>query len=267
MTSLECNPYLDTTSFFRINDEPKESKDMLDNCDQSKILEINYLDRLQPMGLYGKVEKNNLVNNDYVRGKRENPTEQSIGANSLLKPLDKPGDPDLRNLSRTLEINYIQHSQPMNHYKIDKRTERTRNETSFLNSVPAFDVTEGFTTFVTDNGLGESTIPKNECPEGYTKCKKTGKCIQVCIGCKYRDSLKSQEFNEADPCFPNGVYNGVTHDGFIKCTCGRDNQYCSDSFFNENLFTTDGILLKDNHMKKNVGDTSGLRDLFLFDQL
>ena len=109
MTSLECNPYLDTTSFFRIDDEPKEGKGMLENCDQSKILEINYLDRLQPMGLYGKVEKNNLVNNDYVRGKRENPTEQSIGANSLLKPLDKPGDPDLRNLSRTLEINYIQH--------------------------------------------------------------------------------------------------------------------------------------------------------------
>ena len=42
MTSLECNPYLDTTSFFRIDDEPKESKDMLENCDQSKILEINY---------------------------------------------------------------------------------------------------------------------------------------------------------------------------------------------------------------------------------
>ena len=53
MTSLECNPYLDTTSFFRINDEPKESKDMLENCDQSKLLQIDYLDRLQPMGLYG----------------------------------------------------------------------------------------------------------------------------------------------------------------------------------------------------------------------
>ena len=42
--------------------------------------------------------------------------------------------------------------------------------------------------------------------------------------------MKSREFNEADPCFPNGVYNGITNEGFIKCTCGKDNKYCSDDF-------------------------------------
>ena len=98
---------------------------------------------------------------------------------------------------------------------------------------------EGFQNkdiFITDNGLGESSIPKGECPEGYTRCPDSGKCIQACIGCVYRDNMKSREFNEADPCFPNGVYDGVTNDGFVKCTCGKDNKYCSDDFTKKNVY-------------------------------
>ena len=49
---------------------------------------------------------------------------------------------------------------------------------------------EGFTNniFITDNGPGKSSIPKGECPEGFSKCKKTGRCIQKCRGCIYHDN-------------------------------------------------------------------------------
>jgi hypothetical protein len=45
--------------------------------------------------------------------------------------------------------------------------------------------------------------------------------------------MKSQEFNEYDKCFPNGVYNGVDRDGNTKCTCGAKNQHCSNEFVSE----------------------------------
>lgn len=82
--------------------------------------------------------------------------------------------------------------------------------------------------FITDNGPGESTIP-DKCPEGFTYDINQKKCFQVCQQCSYRDHMKSREFNEADPCFPQGVYNGFNSDGSIRCTCGHDNQYCRDS--------------------------------------
>ena len=79
---------------------------------------------------------------------------------------------------------------------------------------------EGFTDkiFITDNGPGESTIPFGECPEGYSFNENNGSCVQVCHACKYRDNMKSQQFNEADPCFPNGVYDGLTNEGNINCS-------------------------------------------------
>jgi len=42
--------------------------------------------------------------------------------------------------------------------------------------------------------------------------------------------MKSQEFNEFDKCFPNGVYDGIDKDGNIKCNCGKENKYCSNNF-------------------------------------
>ena len=72
---------------------------------------------------------------------------------------------------------------------------------------------------------------------------KKKSCVQVCMGCKYEDNMKSQEFNEYDPCFPNGVYDGREKDGTIKCNCGIDNKYCSDSFIG-NIFSTIGLILR-----------------------
>ena len=128
---------------------------------------------------------------------------------------------------------------------------------------------EGFQNkdiFITDNGLGESNISKGECPEGYSKDLNTDECIQKCIGCVYRDNMKSREFNEADPCFPNGVYNGLSNEGFIKCTCGKDNKYCSDNFVN-NIFTTDGMMVSGKKIIMNTGLTNAIDNLFNFKYL
>lgn len=121
---------------------------------------------------------------------------------------------------------------------------------------------EGFTSkmFITDNGPGESTVPKNQCPEGYKWCNKTRACVQVCIGCKYRENMKSQIFNEADHCFPEGVYDGVDNQGYLKCTCGLNNQYCSDDFISD-IFTADGNFLLGSHIKK-IGNSLGFNNLF-----
>lgn len=120
--------------------------------------------------------------------------------------------------------------------------------------------------FITDNGLGEFQPNESKCPEGYGKCPVTGRCIQKCIGCVYRDNMKSREFNEADPCFPNGVYNGITNEGYIKCTCGKDNRYCSDNFIND-IFTADGMLMWGKKIIMNTGMTDNIGDLFDIDQL
>lgn len=131
---------------------------------------------------------------------------------------------------------------------------------------------EGFTNyrdvFVTDNGLGESQIPKDKCPEGYGKCPITGKCIQQCVECVYNDKMKmkSREFNEADPCFPEGVYNGITNEGYIKCTCGKNNRYCSDDF-TKNIFTAEGMMMIGQKIIANTGLTRDISDLFNINQL
>lgn len=128
---------------------------------------------------------------------------------------------------------------------------------------------EGFQNkdiFITDNGLGESSVPKDKCPEGYSMDLSSGKCIQKCIGCVYRDNMKSREFNEADPCFPDGVYNGITNEGFIKCTCGKDNKYCSDNF-TKNLFTANGMMVNKQKIIMNTGLTKSINDMFNFDYL
>ena len=127
---------------------------------------------------------------------------------------------------------------------------------------------EGFTNkiFITDEGLGKSSIPEGECPEGYKKNIKTGECIQKCINCVYHENMKSRDFNESDPCFPEGVYNGITNEGYIKCTCGSENQYCSNDFIN-NEYTADGMMILGKKIIANVGVTGLIDNLFNIDQL
>ena len=147
----------------------------------------------------------------------------------------------------------------------------TRPKVSENNTNQLIDInlTEGFQNksniFVTDNGPGKSSVQYDQCPEGYSRCHKTGKCIQKCIGCVYRDNMKSREFNEADPCFPQGVYDGVTVDGDIKCTCGDEDKYCSERFVNQ--FTAEGSFSYNNKTKNTIGLTDSISKLFYFGQL
>lgn len=124
---------------------------------------------------------------------------------------------------------------------------------------------EGFTNFYTDNGPGVSNVPFGQCPDGYTN--KDGICVQVCTSCKYRDfdDKKSKIFNEADPCFPEGVYDGVTNDGSIKCTCGFNDKYCSEKF--TDAYMADGVLFQNNNIKNNIGVMDHISKLFYFEQL
>jgi hypothetical protein len=120
--------------------------------------------------------------------------------------------------------------------------------------------------FVSGGQPGEKTIQAGNCPEGHTRCPKTGMCIEVCQGCIYRDNMKSQQFNEADPCFPGGTYDGITNTGQIKCTCGKDNKYCSEDFI-KNTFTADGMMMMNNKVMMNVGLTKSINNLFSYDHL
>jgi len=186
------------------------------------------------------------------------------------------GDDPLRqelpeDVKETARMNDIAIQRGFSYYNVDNHNVNTFSDkklkptNDFLGNFGY----EGFQNkgmFITDNGLGESSVPNGQCPEGYSRDLNSGKCIQKCIGCVYRDNMKSREFNEADPCFPNGVYNGITNEGFIKCTCGRDNNYCSDDFI-KNLFTTDGMMIKEQKIIMNTGITKSIDDLFNFDYL
>ncbi len=146
---------------------------------------------------------------------------------------------------------------------------RSLNNSSVKNELFLNNGIEGFTnsnSFIVDNGPGKSSVPEGECPEGFSLCSKTGKCIQKCQGCIYRDNMKSLEFNEKDPCFPEGTYNGITNDGYIRCTCGNNNEYCSDDFI-KNIFTTDGLMIMGKKIIMNMGNTSSIDNLFNIDYL
>lgn len=110
------------------------------------------------------------------------------------------------------------------------------------------------------NGPGESFVPFGECPSGFQKCPYTGECVQICMNCKLNVNNKSKEFNEADPCFPEGVYAGIDNLGNTVCTCGSQGQYCSDPFLTKkmtDIFTTDGtMILSDTIGAVIVGDYS-----------
>ena len=86
------------------------------------------------------------------------------------------------------------------------------------------------------------------------------------MSCKYRDNMKSQQFNTGDPCFPGGTYNGITNDGSLKCTCGSHNQFCSGDFVS-NIFSANGSFVFNNSIKNSIGSTNIVDNLFLIDQL
>ena len=186
---------------------------------------------------------------------------------------DIPGD--VKNTARMNDISIQRgitefHVSGFDGDNVVMRPKVSENSAPKLNPLIDINLTEGFqnksNVFVTDNGPGKSSIPYGQCPEGYSRCQKTGKCIQKCIGCVYRDNMKSREFNEADPCFPEGTYNGITNEGYIKCTCGSQNQYCSDDSV-KNIFTTDGMMMSGQKIIMNVGNTNSISELFNFDYL
>ena len=111
---------------------------------------------------------------------------------------------------------------------------------------------EGFTN------MGEHYVQPGDCPDGYQRNPTTGKCEQVCMNCKYNERTykQSKEFNEFDPCFPhNGVYDGIDNDGYVRCTCGNQGQYCGDTF------DAQGGMLYGGTYIMNVGDFGFLGDL------
>ena len=155
-------------------------------------------------------------------------------------------------------------------YSVSSANQRgERNQTKYMTQPNYVNNVEGFTNsgniFITDNGPGKSSLPEGQCPDGFKRCFKTGMCIQVCRNCTYRDNMKSKDYNKADPCFPEGTYDGVTNDGNIKCTCGSSNQYCSDDFTKG--FTADGMMMDGKKIIMNVGQTSSIASLFNFDYL
>lgn len=177
----------------------------------------------------------------------------------------RPANDMLYNCVQVPSKGYDFHCQ-MNADPIDRKNTSYTDNSAIDRGYATSGQTEGFTNmFVTDNGPGKSTVPAGECPEGYSRCPQTGKCKQVCISCSYRDNMKSREFNEADPCFPNGVYNGITSDGSVKCTCGQDNQYCSQKFVNQ--YTSDGGLVLNGQNHIVVGASSLMERLFSLGQL
>jgi hypothetical protein len=207
-------------------------------------------------------------------GDNTSPYRFNCGDNPMRQEL--PED-----VKETARMNDIAVQRGFSYYNIDNHNVSSRKDSKDSKDIHKKDAFlgnfghganfghEGFqnsNSFITDNGPGESSVPKGACPEGYSRCPKSGKCIQACIGCVYRDNMKSREFNEADPCFPNGVYNGVTNDGSIKCTCGRDNQYCSNDFI-KNMYTTDGIMISGKKMIMNTGLTKTIDELFNFSYL
>ena len=173
-------------------------------------------------------------------------------------------------VKETARMNDIAIQRGFASYNVDNFNTKENSLKSNESKIDTNNLKEGFTnykkTFITDNGLGESQIPDGQCPEGYSRCPITGRCIQKCIGCVYRDNMKSREFNEADPCFPEGVYNGITNEGYIKCTCGKDNRYCSDDF-TKNIFTAEGMMIRGQKIIMNTGLTRDISNLFNFGYL
>ena len=189
-------------------------------------------------------------------GNKNSPYSKNCGDN----PMKQETQYDLKETARMNDIminrGMIDYYVNNNYFDNSSTSPPSGNSSKIQGGIESVGGMEGFTV---DNGPGKSNVLTDECPEGFTK--KNDKCIQVCQNCVYRDNMKSREFNEADPCFPNGVYDGIDSSGGIKCTCGNNNQYCSDNFI-KNLFTSDGMMLVGNSIIMNTGLTDSVNNLF-----
>jgi hypothetical protein len=175
----------------------------------------------------------------------------------------------LRDSKNTARINDIMIQRGIIDFNVGEFSHSNQDNRINRDNRAKINVMEGFTNsdnkFYTDNGPGVSSITGNQCPDGYSRNEITGECIQVCRNCVYRDNLKSSDINTADPCFPEGVYDGVTNTGEIKCTCGLSNQYCSDNFVKG--FTADGMMFDGQKIIMNSGITDTVSSLFNFDYI
>lgn len=195
-------------------------------------------------------------------GNQNSPYSKDCGDN----PYSQETQYDLKDTARMNDImiqrGMIDYYVNMNYF--DNSVKKDSVKSNSLKSKTVVESVGGMEGFIVDEGPGKTKIQNGECPEGFAK--KNGKCIQVCRHCIYRDNMKSMQYNEADPCFPNGVYDGIDGMGGIKCTCGNNNQYCSDNFI-KNLFTSDGMMLMGNSIIMNTGLTDSVNNLFDFEQL
>lgn len=152
----------------------------------------------------------------------------------------------------THSLNNVSGTQKNDNLQQVDNSEKLANQQMFQN--PNI---EGFTN------MGESYVRPGDCPDGYYRCPKSGRCIQVCMNCKYNQRTygQSKEFNEGDPCFPNqGVYAGLDNDGNTLCTCGLRGQYCGDNNdkLKQEFFDAQGGLLSNNSYIMNIGDFNAL---------
>jgi len=101
-----------------------------------------------------------------------------------------------------------------NNYDI-RRTINTNSNTN---------IKEGFTNGGFSGNLsGEYNIKKGVCPDGHTMDENG--CRQICTHCSYRDlEPNSRSMNESDICEPEGMFNGIDENGFIKCLRKNDNK-------------------------------------------
>lgn len=158
---------------------------------------------------------------------------------------------------KILKINYFDHNSPANLMAVNSQNSNGLGFANFPTSLP------GIEGFVSGGPPGVLNTDGN-CPDGYTN--ENGNCKQICTSCKYNDKMKgkTQEFNEYDSCFPQGVFGGFDADGLRTCTCGRNNQYCSKGFL-EKLYTADGMFFNNNDLIINVADANNMETFALFE--
>ena len=161
------------------------------------------------------------------------------------------------NQDKILKIKYLDRTSPANLIAINSKPSTGLEFAEFPTLLPGV---EGFTS----GGPPGEYNTNGYCPDGYTF--KNGKCEQVCTSCKYSDRTKgkSLEFNEYDSCFSEGVFNGFDNNGGKTCTCGKNNQYCSNNFISK-LYTADGMFFNNNDLIINIADANNMETYALFD--
>jgi hypothetical protein len=157
---------------------------------------------------------------------------------------------------KILKIQYSNHNSPANLIALNSQKSTGLGFADF----PSLTGIEGFTS----GGPPGSYARDGFCPDGHTN--ENGNCKQICKSCKYNDRTKgkSTEFNEADSCFSEGVFNGFDSSGLRTCTCGRNNQYCSKGFL-EKLYTVDGMFSNDNDLIINIANANDMETFALFE--